>query len=212
MDPQKAELLAGMAGAGAFLTPLIVAGWPLWLCLTITVLIYLGVNLVLGGLFQNKVQQLMGGTAASLTQLSAQIDENRRQLGALRQWIPSVPHTNIRDRVSAVCDLAEKIFDNFAEDPEDIRRAHRFLSQFQKVLPIVQDYVHLASDRDRRQVLTDADEKNIELTLDAFEHNLRNAYQGFQENNLQKLRMATGTLKRMLEMDRAIHPSDREKS
>ena len=212
MAPNNAELLSGIASAGAFLATLIAAAWPLWLCLVITVLVYLGLNLMLGGLFQTKVQQIMGGTAGSLAQLSAQIDEHRRQLAALQHYIPAVPHPTIRNRVSAVCTLAEKIFDNFAEDPEDIRRAHRFLSQFQKVLPIVQDYVHLASDKDRRQVLTEADEQNIELTLEAFEDNLRDAYQGFQENNLHKLRMATGTLKRMLEMDRAIHRSNREKS
>ena len=211
MTPGKAEFLAGLAGAVVFLGSLIAAAWPVWLCLSLTGLIYLGLNLILGGLFQNKVQEIMGGSAASLSQLSMQIKMHQRELVALRQWIPSVPNEAIRSRVTAVCTLAEKIFDNFEEDPDDIRRAHRFLSQFRKVLPIVRDYVHLASDRERRKVLTAEDEQNIAQTLEALEDNLRNAYQGFQENNLQKLRMATGTLKRMLEMDRTMNRSDREK-
>ncbi len=212
MTPATAELLAGLAGATVFLGALIFAALPVWLCLALTVLIYLGLNLILGGMFQNKVQEIMGGTAASLAHLSAQIDAHRRELVALKKWIPSVPDATIRNRVSAVCTLAEKIFDNFEKDPDDIRRAHRFLSQFDKVLPIVQDYVHLASDRDRSKVLTQEDEQNIAQTLEALENNLRNAYQGFQENNLRKLRMATGTLKRMLEMDHSINPSDRNES
>ena len=212
MDPGKAELLAGIAGAGAFLTTLVVLGWPLWLCLTLTALIYLGLNMLLGGVVQNKVQQIMSSGAATLDQLSRQIDLHRQELQELRRWTSSVPTSGIRLRVTSVCDLSEKIFRNFEEDPEDIRRAHRFLSQFKKVLPIVRDYVHLASDKDRRKVLTDEDEQNIAQTLESFENNLQEAYRGFQENNVQKLRLATGTLKRMLEMDRSIHRSDRKSS
>ncbi|WP_319523322.1 5-bromo-4-chloroindolyl phosphate hydrolysis family protein [uncultured Desulfosarcina sp.] len=212
MDSGKAELLAGIAGAGAFLTTLVVLGWPLWLCLTLTALIYLGLNMLLGGVVQNKVQQIMGVGAATLDQLSRQIDLHRQELKELRRWASSVPTPGIRLRVTNVCDLSEKIFRNFEEDPEDIRRAHRFLSQFKKVLPIVRDYVHLASDKDRRKVLTDEDEQNVAQTLEIFETNLQEAYRGFQENNVQKLRLATGTLKRMLEMDRSIHRSDRKSS
>lgn len=212
MDAKKAELLAGLAGASSFLSTLMVLAWPLWLCLTITALIYLGLNLLLGGVVQNSVQQLVVGTAASLEQLSTQINHHRRQLEEMRQWTPAIPSAAIRQCVLNVCELSGKIFRNFDEDPEDIRRAHRFLSQFRKVLPIIQDYVHLTSDKDRRGVLTPEDEANIIQTLKSFEDNLREVYQGFQENNLQKLRMATGTLKRMLEMDRTIHRSNREKS
>lgn len=208
----KTELLAGIAGAGAFLATLVVLGWPLWLCLTLTALIYLGLNMLLGGVVQNKVQQIMSSGAATLDQLAQQIDLHRQELEELRRWASSVPTPGIRLRVTSVCDLSEKIFRNFEEDPEDIRRAHRFLSQFKKVLPIVRDYVHLASDKDRRRVLTDEDEQNIAQTLEIFETNLQEAYRGFQENNVQKLRLATGTLKRMLEMDHSIHRSDRKSS
>jgi hypothetical protein len=210
MDPNKAEVVAGIVGAGTFLASLILVGWPMGICLAITALLYLGLNLVLGGRVQHQIQQMMGGAAATLAQLREQIDAHQRELEEIKRWAPSVPAVAIRQRVFNVCDLADKIFRNFSEDPDDIRRAHRFLSQFKKLLPIVRDYVHLASDTDRRQVLTPGDEQDIADTLDAFENNLRDIYQGFQENNLQKLRMATGTLKRMMEMSRPAHGSKGE--
>ena len=212
MDANRAEILAGAAGAGAFIIGLLVLHLPIWLCLTTTALIYAGLNLLMGGIFQAKVQQIVGSSATAIAQLTDQILKNRQQLDHLRRRSASLPHKGIRERVLRVCDLSEKIFNNFEEDPDDIRRAHRFLSQFNRVLPIIEDYLHLASDTDRRKVLTVEDEQNIDLTLKAFEENLQLIYQGFQENNLHKLRMATGTLKRMLEMERTIQPSDRKPS
>ncbi|MCP4748565.1 MAG: hypothetical protein GY874_20885 [Desulfobacteraceae bacterium] len=205
MNSNKAELIAGIAGAGSFLGTLILIGWPIWLCLVNTLVIYLGVKFVLRRAYRTRVRKITSGTAAGLAQLTEQIRLQRRQLNKLRRLAPSVPNTPIRQLVLNICSLSDKIFRNFKEDPDDIRRAHRFLSQFQKVMPIIQDYTHLASDKDRCGVLTTEDEGSIEMTLKSFESNLKDVYQGFQQNNLQKLRMDTGTLKRMLHMDRTIH-------
>mgnify|MGYP006295571789 CR=1 FL=1 len=201
MDPNKAELLAGCGGIAVFFLTLFTFAWPLWLSLTLTALCYVGLNLTLGGLFEDKVQQIVGGRQSAINQLHGQIDRDRQAVKNLRRLARSIQNEAIREKISQVCDLSEKIFHNFQEDPDDIRRAHRFLSHFNKLLPIIENYVHLSSDADRREVLTRQDEASIELTLDEFRSNLKAAYQAFQENNLQQLRVATGTLKRMIEMD-----------
>jgi 5-bromo-4-chloroindolyl phosphate hydrolysis protein len=200
MTPAKAELISGFAGAAVFLLTFLLLSWPLGVGILIAVIFYAGTNLTLGGLFEDKVQQIFGGSKI-LAQLAAQIEKDRKAVHNLRRLAKSIADASIRERVHAVCDIAEKIFDNFAEDPEDLKQAQRFVVQFQKLLPIVENYVHLSSDSDRREVLTIEDETNIKDTLDAYTGNLKEAYQAYQENNLQKLRMATGVLKRMVDMD-----------
>ncbi len=212
MNPNRAEILAGLAGAGTFLGTLLVLGLPWWLCLVLTGLIYAGANLYLGGLFEDKVQEMMSGTQKAVAQMSERITENKRTVRALRGLSTSIQDPGIREKLVAICAIAEKIFLNFEQDPEDIKRAHRFLSQFQKLLPIIEDYAHLTSDPDRRAVLTDEDEQNIRTTLDAFLSNLKQSYQAFQDNNLMKLRMSTGVLKRMIDMDESVSRRERSSS
>ena len=201
MDSKRAELLAGLGGIATFFSTLFTLGWPTWLSLVLTGLAYVGLNLMLGGIFEEKVQQLVGGSQLALGQLREQIERDRKTVKNLRQLSRAIENRDIREKVIQVCDLSQKIFDNFRQDPDDIRRAHRFLSHFKKLLPIIENYVHLSSDPDRREVLADADERNISSTLDDFLANLKAAYKAFQENNLQQLRIATGTLKRMVDMD-----------
>jgi 5-bromo-4-chloroindolyl phosphate hydrolysis protein len=201
MSPAKAEILSGIAGAAVFLLTFLLFSWPLFIGVLIAIFLYVGINLMLGGLIEDRVQQIFGSSKI-IAQLAARIEEDRKAVKNLRQLAKSIADTDIRKRVHAVCDIAEKIFDNFAEDPEDLKQAQRFVVQFQKLLPIVENYVHLSSDPDRREVLNAEDEANIKDTLDAYTGNLKGAYQAYQENNLQKLRMATGVLKRMVDMDR----------
>ncbi|MGD9139128.1 MAG: 5-bromo-4-chloroindolyl phosphate hydrolysis family protein [Desulfobacterales bacterium] len=200
MTPAKAEILSGLAGAAVFLLTFLLFSWPLGIGVVIAVLLYAGANLLLGGFIEDQVQ-LIFGSSKIIAQLSAQIDLDRKAIKNLRRLAKSIADLSIQKRVEAVCDIAEKIFDNFVEDPDDLKQAQRFVVQFQKLLPIVENYVHLSSDPDRREVLTSDDEAAIRDTLDAYTGNLKEAYQAYQENNLQKLRMATGVLKRMVDMD-----------
>jgi hypothetical protein len=200
MTPVKAEITSGVVGAAAFLLTYLVLVWPLGIGVVLALVLYAGANLMLGGFVEDKVQQVLGG-GHLMGQLAAQIETDREAVKSLRRLTRFIDDAGIRDRVRAVCDIAEKIFDNFAQDPEDLKQAQRFIVQFQKLLPIVENYVHLSSDPDRRTVLTAEDEADIRDTLDAYTGNLKQAYQAYQENNLQKLRMATGVLKRMVDLD-----------
>jgi 5-bromo-4-chloroindolyl phosphate hydrolysis protein len=200
MTTGKAETLSGLTGAGAFLLAFLALSWPLWVGLVIAVVLYAGVNLALGGSVENRVRQVFG-SGEMIAQLAARVEQDRKEIKDLRRLARFVRELGIRDRILAVCDIAEKIIDNFAEDPEDLKQAQRFVIQFEKLLPIVENYVHLSSDSDRRAVLTEQDQADLRETLDAYVENLRQAYQAYQENNLQKLRMATGVLKRMVDLD-----------
>ena len=200
MTTGKAETISGLSGAGAFLLAYLPLGWPLWVGLVLAVVLYAGANLMLGGSMEDRVRQVFG-SGEMIAQLAARVERDRQEVKDLRRLARSIREPGVRDRVLAVCDIAEKIIDNFAEDPEDLKQAQRFVVQFEKLLPIVESYVHLSSDPDRRAVLTAQDQADLKETLDAYAENLKQAYQAYQENNLQKLRMTTGVLKRMVDLD-----------
>jgi len=203
-------MIAGLAGAATFLTTFAYGGWLWWVSLLLTAMIYLGANLVLGGMLDDRVRTLLASSARALARLEQQALQTRAEVVRLRQLAGGIDNPELRTRLDSVCALADKILDNFEQDPDDLQRAHHFLSHFQKVLPMVGHYAHLSRDPDRRQVIGDEDEALVIETVATLENSLREAYRAFQDNNLQEMRVATGTLKRMMALDNTVSRSHRE--
>jgi|GEM_PF-3034278 len=164
---------------------------------------------MLGGSSKEPAAGSGGGFRRSMVQMAREIRIEKRQLRQLARLSQSIDNPGIREKVDAICGLSEKIFQNFKDDPDDMRQAHRFLSQFRKILPIVENYVHLSTDPDRKGVLSEEDEAEIAAALGEFEDNLRDVYKAYQENNLQRLRFTTGTLRRMMDMEESIQRKGR---
>jgi len=203
------SMIAGTIGAAAFAGTLLFFRMPWFVSLIVGLGGYWIAKRVVGGSSDKQTAGSGGGSRRAMVQMSREIRAEQRQLRQLARLSQSIDHPGIREKLDAICGLAEKIFQNFKEDPEDMRQAHRFLSQFRKILPIVENYVHLSTDPDRKGVLSDEDEADIEAALDGFQDNLREVYQAYQENNLQRLRFTTGTLKRMMDMEESIKRRNR---
>ena len=201
MNEIKAEILSGITGGALLLCLLIFFKWPWWVCLVLALLVYAGVNLLTGGMADGKVKAVMGMNKADIDRMEKQIASDRETVRALVNLAPMVDNLRIRQRILSICGISVKIFDEFEEDHDDMRKASRVLSFFQKVFPIVESYVRLSSDKDKRAVLTEKDVNEIAETLEAFDANLRDIYQALQEKNLQKLKAAAGMLKTMIEFD-----------
>ncbi|CAB5079426.1 hypothetical protein D3OALGA1CA_1609 [Olavius algarvensis associated proteobacterium Delta 3] len=206
---RQAKMLAGAIGAAAFVLTLFVWRLSWFVCLIVGLGAYWLAKRLLGGSPVKKTGGSGGESRRAMMQMARQVRAEQRQLRQLARLSRSIDNPVIREKVDAVCGLCEKIFQNFKEDPDDMRQAHRFLSQFRKILPIVENYVHLTTDPDRKGVLSEEDEADIAAALGEFEENLRDVYQAYQENNLQRLRFTTGTLKRMMDMEASIKRRDR---
>jgi hypothetical protein len=198
------RLLPGAAGASALAGMLVFLNWPAWLSVLVAGSLYLVARLAVAVSRAPDPSRVKARSGGQLAEMARQVRRDQKRIAELKRLSGYVDNPRIRTQVADICDLAAKIFHNFRQDPNDLRRAHRFLSQFGKVLPIVDGYVHLSTDPDRRGALSDKDERLIEETLADVSENLRSAYREFQENNIRDLRMAAGTLKRMIEMDHTI--------
>jgi 5-bromo-4-chloroindolyl phosphate hydrolysis protein len=196
----KAELLAGALGAAVFGGTFIGLNLPLLVAGGAAVGIYAGLNLIFGGKAKQGVIALMGESAA-LTEIKARIEHEEKFVGKVRKQIPQIPDPGIQQAVLDVCKISEKIFENFREDPDDLKQAQRFLIHFSKLWPIIENYLHLATDEDRRDLLTPADTDKLRSTLSKFVVNLKDAYRAFHENDLQQLRLTTSVLERMIDLD-----------
>jgi len=206
---RQISMVAVMIGAATFAGALFFFRMPWFVSLVAGLGGYWVAKRLFGGSSDKPTAASGGGSRRAMVQMSREIRAEQRQLRQLARLSQSIGHPGIRERLDAICGLAEKIFQNFKEDPEDMRQAHRFLSQFRKILPIVENYVHLSTDPDRKGVLSDDDEAEIEAALEGFKDNLREVYQAYQENNLQRLRFTTGTLRRMMDMEESIKRRDK---
>jgi len=204
------SIIAGFVGAAVFAGTLFFLRMPWFVCLVAGLGSYWLGKRWLGQSSEGSPAGSGTGARRAMVQMARQIRIEQRQLRQLARLSRSIEHPDIREKVDAICGLAEKIFQNFKENPEDMRQAHRFLSQFRKILPIVENYVHLSTDLDRKGVLSEEDEAEIVATLEGFEDNLRDVYQAYQENNLQRLRFTTGTLRRMMDMEESIKRRNRD--
>jgi hypothetical protein len=202
MDSGKAELLAGAVGAAAFGGTLLVLNLPVLVAVGTAIGLYAGLNLVLGGTAREGVRAMLGtGGGAALEALKARIETEGKFVGRIREKIPHIPDPGIRQAVTEVCDISEKIFENFRTDPDDLKQAQRFLTHFSKLWPIVENYLHLASDSDRKVLLTETDTEKVKNTLTKFVANLKDAYRAFHENDLQQLRLTTSVLEQLIDLD-----------
>lgn len=204
----QTTILAGAIGAAAFAGTLFLLRMPWFVCVIVSLGAYWLAKRLLGGSPVGKTAGTGSESRRAMMEMARQIRTEQRQLRRLARLSRSIDNPVIRGKVDAVCGLCEKIFQNFKEDPDDMRQAHRFLSQFRKILPIVENYVHLSTDPDRKGVLSEEDEADIAAALGEFEENLRDIYQAYQENNLQRLRFTTGTLRRMIDMEESIKRRD----
>jgi 5-bromo-4-chloroindolyl phosphate hydrolysis protein len=202
MDSAKAEILAGTLGAATFCGTLVLLNLPLLLSVASALGVYTGLNLLLGGKAKQGVQNLLGSsTSAVWDELKARIEHEEQFVQRIGKKVPQITDTAIKQSVIEICDISQKIFENFRTDPDDLKQAQRFLIHFSKLWPIIENYLHLASDPDRRSLLTDADTIKLRTTLEKFVQNLKEAYRAFHENDLQQLRLTTSVLERMIDLD-----------
>lgn len=129
------------------------------------------------------------------------ISEGYEKLKEIRSYSFRMRNQDAKKKVEEIIKVGKKIYDNFREDPKDIKAARQFLNYYMEAtIKIIKQYVELAEKR--------IDTEDVQKTLEKAEtilDNIKNAFEvqlsKLQEDNVLDLDTEIQVLKNMIKME-----------
>lgn len=194
---RNVELVAGVVGAAVMLVGTLVVGAPWWGSVVVGIAVFGGIFLVGSSWMDMRISS----EASSLGKedMLRRIRVARKTVDGIQQLAANVPDKEIHDRLLRVSALADKIFDNFEDDPGDIAKASRFLLYLDRFLPLIEKYAKLSSTPQGREMLQKSgDEEEFKELLQVVEEGFGKGFQNYLENDVVELRTFGRVLKKMI--------------
>ncbi len=193
------ELLSSAIGAAVILGGVFLVHVPVWIAITVGVAVAAGLWLVGSSWLDMSIRQ--EATGLTPEHMLRRIRSSRQILTAIRGAAGNIPDHDVQERLQRVCDLSERIFGNFEEDPEDIPKASRFLLYLDRFLPLIEKYARLSSTDEGRALLEKSgDNEEFSELLVTVEQGFAKGFQNYLENDVVELRTFGRVLKKMIDV------------
>lgn len=194
------HLAALLIGGGIFALFFFLLKIGMIWCIILGVVGYL---FTVGQLFSRKIRQ--GGTqrlsGADGKKLNAVLQEGKEKLGEMRGYISKIRDYQIRKKANAVYQAATAIFDNFKDDPRDIKGARPFLNYyFDSAIEIIKKYIELKDKKIQTPEMAETLSK-VEATLETIKAAFEEQLVKLQENDVMDLDVEIEVLKKSLQGD-----------
>lgn len=184
----------------------IFAGFFLFLNYTLMSSIFIGIGGYIAGriLFRNmkkKEEEKYVSTGITSKMVDKVINEGYEKLKEIRSYSFRMRNQDAKKKVEEIIKVGKKIYDNFREDPKDIKAARQFLNYYiETTIKIIKQYVELAEKR--------IDTEDVQKTLEKAEtilDSIKNAFEvqlsKLQEDNVLDLDTEIQVLQNMIKME-----------
>lgn len=190
-------VLAGAVAALALLFGHFVIGAPLAVNLFVGFALFAGLALIASSWMDLRIASQ--ARALGMNGIDEKIRQGLARVAAIRQLVPAGADKSVRDRVGRIADLAQRIFDNFKDDPSDKAKASRFLLYLDRILPLIERYARLQSTPEGRKMLQESgDDQEFRELLETAEQGFAQGLQNYLENDVVELRTFARVLKKMM--------------
>ncbi len=167
-----ASLLAGITGGVFFLVFLFLLKINPIISILISAAAYIGVYFLFSDRDREVEYQIQGGVTPEV--LEQTLKEGRERIKLMRGYIPRVKKTEIKAKLERICVLIEKIYEDFQQDPKDIKAARQFLNYyFDASVQIINRYTELQKQS--------GISKNVERSLEKVENLLDTIEKTFEK-------------------------------
>ncbi len=184
-----ALLLGGGIFAACFLLLKIGIVW----CIVLGVVGYL---ITAGQLFSRKIKRERGGK-----KLDDTLKEGQMKLREMRSYTSKIRDYRVRKKANGVYQAASDIFENFKDDPRDIKKARQFLNYyFDSAITILKKYIELKDKKIDSPELEETLSK-VESTLDTVKAAFELQLAKLQENDVMDLDIEIEVLKKTLQAE-----------
>jgi len=137
------------------------------------------------------------GTKVSKEELENVISVGMERVEKLLEISQQIEDPGVSLKIEKIARVADRIFEGFLDDPEDIKRSRDFLDLYlNKTVDIVSSYAKLESKGD---VVSDTLQEVKEL-LDTIEHTFEAQYEKNLEDDLLDLSVATSVLDKKMKL------------
>lgn len=191
------ELVAATIGACVMLAGVLLVDAPWWGGVVVGLIVAAGVWLLGSSWTDMRIKSEASGL--STQDMLRRIQESRKKLHAIQGFARDVPDPEVQQRLLRVCSLADRIFKNFEDDPQDIAKASRFLLYLDRFLPLIEKYARLSSTPQGRELLKKSgDDAEFRELLQVVEEGFSKGFQNYLENDVVELRTFGRVLKKMI--------------
>ena len=172
---------------------------PLWLSAVVGGSLFLGLYLIGSHNTDRQItREARNMTGASMQKCIAMGLQNVKQI---RRMAYQVREDAIRMQLVRICDLADRIFHNFEQDPSDAAKASRFLLYLDRFLPLIERYARLSATREGRLLLErSGDEAEFRMMLNTVEQGFTQGFENYLQNDVIELRTFGRVLKKMMDV------------
>jgi 5-bromo-4-chloroindolyl phosphate hydrolysis protein len=196
------HLAALLLGGGIFAACFWLLKIGLVWCIVLGVVGYL---ITAGQLFSRKIKK---GSRIELTgidkkKLADTLEEGRLRLREMRSYTSKIRDYRVRKKANGVYQAASDIFENFKDDPRDIKKARQFLNYyFDSAITILKKYIELKD----KKIKIDSPEleetlSKVESTLDTVKTAFEKQLAKLQENDVMDLDIEIEVLKKTLQAE-----------
>ncbi|MBF0379055.1 MAG: 5-bromo-4-chloroindolyl phosphate hydrolysis family protein [Desulfamplus sp.] len=188
------EIWSGLIAASILLFGVFVLQTPLWLNFVVAISLFAGLFMI--GSFWIELQ--IGQEAKKMTQesMSDKILKGKKKLNEIRAISKTIHQPTIRQQIVRICDLGDRIFKGFDEEPHAVSGASRFLLYIDRILPYVEKYAKVSSTRTGTEMIK-KDGEILEV-LNSLEQGFEQGFKNYLEKDVVELKTVGRVLKKMM--------------
>lgn len=193
------ELLAGLAGALLVVAGVFVLGLPPLIAGGLGIAVFAGAWLMGSSWLDMRIaEQARRLDGPSVTERLA---AGETQVHELKRIAQAMPRKKTKDKILALCGIAERTFQVFRQDPDQRHHAGRFLLYLDRFLPLALQYAKLASTPEGRQLMQQGgQDKEFEELLDTAQTAFSQGLMNLLAHHAVEVKTVSRVLKKMMRM------------
>lgn len=136
-------ILSGVIAGGIFVFFFLLLGFGILLALVVGIAGYIATLLVFRG--ERRFEVGISGTRVSGEDMEKTLRYGEESVLEIRTLAGQIDDPAVKEKVEKIAVAVEKIFDNFKQDPGDIRRAREFLNYYlDATIKVIRRYVEIS--------------------------------------------------------------------
>jgi 5-bromo-4-chloroindolyl phosphate hydrolysis protein len=149
--------------------------------------------------FDPKLEQLEKVHGITSRQLKKVLKDGSNKIAVMKKAAQKINDEKIRNKVSNICQITDKIFKNFEHDPKDIKVSRQFLNYYlDATIKIIKQYVFLLEKKPDAENQT---LKKVEKVMNRIESAFENQLCRLYEDDFMDLDAEISVLDKTIEME-----------
>ena len=122
--------------------------------------------------------------------------KGKKKLYEIRKISETIHQPAIRQQIVRICDLGNRIFKGFDEEPHAVSGATRFLLYIDRILPYIEKYAKVSSTRTGTEMI--GKDGEILEVLNSLEQGFEQGFKNYLEKDVVELKTVGRVLKKMM--------------